>query len=399
MSKHGRVRTVTVPWRRIGAALPALALIGGGTALAALGQNEASASAANNSATLVHVPPTIMNDPASPQLPPARVAQGLGIPKGTKSTSDQAVVLDRQGIPARALSAYRQAEHLLRTADPSCHIDWAVVAAVGKIESDHGRFGGSQLNDQGVATPGIFGIELDGTHGTARIADTDSGLYDQDGIWDRAVGPMQFIPSTWRAIGTDADADGFKNPQSIEDSATTTAAYLCAGRVDLRQSSDLYGSLLRYNNSDSYVRTVEALAQAYRDGVNEVPASFLPAAFNDQFQGPPKPGHKAPAKPKLPPATKHSSTPGGSPSTSKAPGEPSSSPSTDPGSPSPSPSSTPSSGGHGGVFPPIFGAQASSTSSPLPLPGGTPTTTGDLPAASPSASCASLLVASLCGPA
>ncbi|MGZ4630743.1 lytic transglycosylase domain-containing protein [Oryzihumus sp.] len=402
MSKHGQARTVMIPWRRIWAAAPAVALIGGGVALAALGHAPDSASAANASGTLVKVPEFIMEDAGSPPIAPSRVAKGLGIRPGTKSTSSEAVVIDRSGVPAQALSAYRSAEHLMRTADPSCHLDWPVLAAIGKVESDHGRYGGSSLNDQGIATPGIYGMELDGTHGTERVKDTDSGLYDQDGIWDRAVGPMQFIPSTWRAIGTDADADGFKNPQSIQDAATTTAAYLCSGRVDLRQSSDLYGSLLRYNNSDSYVRTVEALAEAYRSDVNELPASFLPAAFVDQPQGPPKPDQKPSKKPHIPTVGKsHPSSSDSTTSKTRKPGTPSSSttsPSDTPSSPS-SPSTSPSSGGGG--WPPILGAGSGTPSPTTAAVSPTsilPTTVSDLPLSAPASGCASLLDVSLCSP-
>ena len=403
MSKHEQARTVMIPWRRIWAAAPAVVLIGGGVALAALGHAPDSASAANTSGTLVKVPEFIMEDAGSPPIAPSRVAQGLGIRPGTGSTSSEAVVIDRSGVPTRALSAYRSAEHLMRTADPSCHLDWPVLAAIGKVESDHGRYGGSSLNDQGIATPGIYGMELDGTHGTERVKDTDSGLYDQDGIWDRAVGPMQFIPSTWRAIGTDADADGFKNPQSIEDAATTTAAYLCSGRVDLRQSSDLYGSLLRYNNSDSYVRTVEALAEAYRSDVNEVPASFLPAAFVDQPQGPAKPGQKPSRKPHIPTVGKsHPSSSDSPTSPTRKPGTPSSgttSPNDTPSSPS-SPTTSPSSGGG---WPPILGSGpgtpgSTATTASVSPTSILPTTVSDLPLSAPASGCASMLDVSLCSP-
>jgi len=39
----------------------------------------------------------------------------------------------------------------------------------------------------------------------AGITATDGGLMDRDTAYDRAVGPMQFLPGTWRAVGTDAD--------------------------------------------------------------------------------------------------------------------------------------------------------------------------------------------------
>ncbi|MEZ5230266.1 MAG: M23 family metallopeptidase [Acidimicrobiales bacterium] len=72
-------------------------------------------------------------------------------------------------------------------------LPWQVVAGIGKIESDHGRFGGATLQPDGTISPAIIGIPLNGTNGTARIPDTDDGRYDGDTLWDRAVGPFQFI--------------------------------------------------------------------------------------------------------------------------------------------------------------------------------------------------------------
>jgi len=117
---------------------------------------------------------------------------------------------------------------LVGAADTACHIDWALLAAIGRVESNHARFGGNQLDSAGVAQPGIIGIRLDGTRGTARIMDTDGGLLDRDPIYDRAVGPTQFIPSTWRVVGVDASGDGVKNPEDMTDAATSTAIYLCS---------------------------------------------------------------------------------------------------------------------------------------------------------------------------
>jgi hypothetical protein len=152
------------------------------------------------------------------------------------------------------------------------------VGAIGRVESDHARFGGNALDAAGVARPGIIGIPLDGRRGTARIGDTDRGRWDRDTVYDRAVGPMQFIPGTWRVVGSDANGDGVRDPQNIDDAATATAVYLCSGPGDLRNGTDLYNAIRRYNNSDSYVRTVVAIADAYRHGVTALPASSLPAA-------------------------------------------------------------------------------------------------------------------------
>ena len=63
--------------------------------------------------------------------------------------------------------------------------------------------------------------------------DTDAGQYDNDTRFDRAVGPMQFIPSTWSVVGVDGDSDGTRNPQDIDDAALATAVYLCSGDDDL----------------------------------------------------------------------------------------------------------------------------------------------------------------------
>ena len=88
---------------------------------------------------------------------------------------------------------------------------------------------------------------------------------------------MQFIPSTWRIVGSDLDGDGVKNPQDINDAAAATAIYLCAGPGNLADPADAYAAVRRYNNSDSYARTVLAIAQAYREGKTMLPLADLPA--------------------------------------------------------------------------------------------------------------------------
>src|SRR4029453_17084401 len=101
------------------------------------------------------------------------------------------------------------------------------IAAIGRVESDHGRYGGNVLGDDGVAQPGIYGIALNGRNNTQRITDTDAGQYDSDEKYDRAVGPMQFIPSTWSVVGVDADGDSPRNPQDIDDAPPPTGVHLC----------------------------------------------------------------------------------------------------------------------------------------------------------------------------
>jgi len=188
------------------------------------------------------------------------------------------VRLDANGIPAIAVAAYRRAAGLLGQVKPGCGVDWALLGAIGRVESNHARFGGNVLDAAGIARPGIIGIPLDGSRGTTRITDTDHGTLDRDPVYDRAVGPMQFIPTSWRLAGRDGDGDGVANPQSLTDAVTGAGVLLCSGGADLRQPGGAYRAVLRYNHSDAYARTVLSIADAYRRGVTVLPMSALPAA-------------------------------------------------------------------------------------------------------------------------
>ena len=167
-------------------------------------------------------------------------------------------------IPAVALAAYQRAATVIDTADHGCHLDWQLLAAIGQVESHHGSAGGNTLTPTGVATPGIFGPRLTGKHHTAKIIDTDGGGYDRDRRYDRAVGPMQFLPATWSAVGVDADGDGKRDPQDLNDAALAAAVYLCSGADDLATSAGQHAAVLRYNQSKAYVARVLSIAAAYR---------------------------------------------------------------------------------------------------------------------------------------
>jgi membrane-bound lytic murein transglycosylase B len=166
-------------------------------------------------------------------------------------------------VPARALMAYGNAELVLRTTQPGCHISWATLAGIGRIESDHGRYGGAHLADDGRPSRPIIGVPLDGSPGVKAIGDTDGGRYDGDATHDRAVGPMQFIPSTWRKWTSDANLDGIGDPQQIDDAALAAARYLCAGNRDLTTPSDWWDAVFSYNNSVPYGQKVFGLADGY----------------------------------------------------------------------------------------------------------------------------------------
>ncbi|QYJ03778.1 lytic murein transglycosylase [Nocardioides panacisoli] len=169
-------------------------------------------------------------------------------------------------IPSAALAAYQRAESVINKADESCNITWQLIAAIGRVESNHGRVNGNVLDSDGVASPGIYGPALNGTGGVKAIADTDAGQYDSDERWDRAVGPMQFIPSTWSVVGVDADGDGMRNPQDIDDAALAAAVYLCSGDDDLSTLAGQKSAIFRYNNSTEYVNLVLDIMEAYLEG-------------------------------------------------------------------------------------------------------------------------------------
>ena len=178
------------------------------------------------------------------------------------------VVLDAryaalEAIPVRALSAYQRAETVMRSADPSCGITWQLIAAIGKVESNHGRFGGALMTPDGVVHPAILGPRLTGHQQTSRITDTDAGLLDGDTTYDRAVGPMQFIPSTWTVVGVDGDNDGRRDPQDIDDASLATGVYLCSGADDLTTTAGQRAAVHRYNHSESYVDLVLQIMAGY----------------------------------------------------------------------------------------------------------------------------------------
>ena len=251
-------------WAQAAALVPIALFASAFTVQATDGSALASSSLDHSSGGVpesIVVPPNVVRDPANLPIP-GIVGQGVS----RDATTGQVVSgLSRNGIPSSALQAYSRAQQVLSKADPTCNLPWTLVAAIGRVESNHGRHGGNVLTSDGIARPGIFGPRLDGAS-TAKISDSDGGELDGDSTFDRAVGPMQFIPGTWRTVGVDGDGDGVRNPQDIDDAAMSAGVYLCSGATNLTNASDLNSAILRYNHSQSYADLVLSIAKAYGDG-------------------------------------------------------------------------------------------------------------------------------------
>ncbi len=183
----------------------------------------------------------------------------------TPTAEEMRAVSRATGIPGRALAAYVAAAQTAGDEVPTCRIAWNTLAGIGSSESSHGAFGGASLDAAGLASPLIIGVPLDGTGGNRAIDDTDGGELDGDTRWDRAVGPMQFIPTTWAAWGADGDGDGRRDPHDIDDAALAAALYLCDAGDDLSASDGWSKAVLTYNNSGAYARKVARTATTYAE--------------------------------------------------------------------------------------------------------------------------------------
>ncbi|MGU3431776.1 lytic transglycosylase domain-containing protein [Actinomycetes bacterium M1A6_2h] len=177
------------------------------------------------------------------------------------------------GVPGINVAAYKNAESMLAVSDPGCGMYWALLAGVGRVESTHANDG--QVGPDGTLLQPILGPVLDGSlSGNNVIMDTDGGELDGNSTYDRAVGPMQFLPQTWKRYATDGNGDGKADPQNLFDSAVTTGKYLCDGGLNMRDPIQATTAVLRYNNSMAYVANVLAWSVGYSTGIAPVAADL-----------------------------------------------------------------------------------------------------------------------------
>ncbi|HEU4511825.1 MAG TPA: hypothetical protein VFR87_01835 [Nocardioidaceae bacterium] len=185
------------------------------------------------------VPGTIFGGPGHPGLnglgaaPPEKSSGAASEDPADGQAGEPVLDLTDEDIPAEALAAYQRAADIMATVKPTCGLSWTVLAAIGRVESDHGR------SDTGVLS-------------------------------DRSAGPMKIRPTTWNEVGVDGDGDGTRSVEDLDDAALAVAVYLCSGSEDLRAPGALESALDRWNESEAFLTAVLAFEKLYRDGDFEV---------------------------------------------------------------------------------------------------------------------------------
>ncbi|MGW6356382.1 lytic transglycosylase domain-containing protein [Streptomyces sp. NPDC055092] len=198
-----------------------------------------------------------------PLSKPVQVSTHPAAPAGMESLS---------GVPRTVLAAYNRAVAEMRTASPNCRLPVALLAAIGKVESGHARDGA--VDGSGTTLRPILGPVLDGSGGFAAIRNTYGTKWGQSGDWARAVGPMQFIPSTWARWGSGG------NPSNVHDAALAAGRYLCADGRNLSTTAGLREAILSYNHSADYLNTVTQWMNVYSAGILPSPDGGLAASQN-----------------------------------------------------------------------------------------------------------------------
>ncbi|MFC9128390.1 lytic transglycosylase domain-containing protein [Streptomyces sp. NPDC057099] len=267
--------------------------------------------------------PSVSGDaPYRTELPPLRAGKHVG--GGAAAEVGGA-------LPASVFAAYRRAEGRLAREAPGCRLRWQLLAAIGQVESGQER--GGRVASDGTTLAPILGPRLDGV-AFALVRDTDGGAHDGDTAYDRAVGPMQFIPSTWARWGADGNGDGRRDPNNVFDAALAAGRYLCAGGRDLSVPAQLDRAILGYNHSAAYLRTVKAWYAYFMEGHRVVPDGSA-GSFAGSSSARPEPSRPAttPKPPSPAPSAQPSAPPSRPPATPASPAPARTRPATDPEKP------------------------------------------------------------------
>jgi peptidoglycan hydrolase CwlO-like protein len=161
----------------------------------------------------------------------ARIQKSAAATGGGEVGSEHELEVAREEIVATSVEPTSENAYMdlyrASAADYGFGPDWYILAAVGKVESNHGQAMG----------PSSAG----------------------------AMGPMQFMPTTWETSGVDGNGDGVANVMDPEDAIPAAASYLEDGGAP----QDWYRALYSYNHADWYVKKVLAVAEAYRRLAND----------------------------------------------------------------------------------------------------------------------------------
>jgi membrane-bound lytic murein transglycosylase B len=150
---------------------------------------------------------------------------------GSRTTVEQELEIAEEDIVARPVEPipFKRYVQIYKAAAKRYGFaeDWYVLAAVGKVESNHGQ-------NMGPSSAG-------------------------------AMGPMQFLPSTWEQYGVDGNGDGEENIMDPKDAIPAAASYLEDGGAPKDWPKALYA----YNHSGQYVREVLGIAESYKRQAEE----------------------------------------------------------------------------------------------------------------------------------
>ncbi|TDZ79209.1 hypothetical protein DE4585_02944 [Mycobacteroides salmoniphilum] len=273
-----RVTGAPVPWLRVG----------GLSALVVVGSAVAASSAQVSGQAVVPIPVPLASVAAvQADMGPLNLVTVMRPPMQYRVAPSAAIAPPPPGIvmapgglgiPKIALDAYQNAERMMAKAAPGCGVSWNLLAGIGRIESGHANNGATDVKGR-VVRP-IYGPSLDGTlPGNEVIVDHEQTRTQGAQVYVRAMGPMQFLPSTWNHYASDGDGDGKADPQNVFDASLAAARYLCSGGLNLRDRSQVMSSILRYNNSVAYAQNVLAWAAGYATGV--IPLNLPPLTAAD----------------------------------------------------------------------------------------------------------------------
>ncbi|MFI6399635.1 hypothetical protein ACIBED_16135 [Rhodococcus coprophilus] len=236
----------------------------------------------------LEVPPTLVGvlpaDPASPASfrspaePSDPVLQHPPAPAGAGATS-----IFGEGpaaIPELVYYAYRAAEMQMAVDSPECGLPWHLLAAVGRLASEHADGGRTDIL---------------GTLTTPKVAPGG------------ALGPMLLPAAAWETHRADGNADGTTDAQNVFDATLAASTWMCADGARLREPDGEARAVALFDASPEYLANVREWSATYAKGAEVAeaamappPARPVPAASDIAA---PAPALAVPGSPQADPAT------------------------------------------------------------------------------------------------